>query len=193
MQKLNVLTTEFPGIRMTTRIEHFDADEKFARLFVDDTIRWATASNREFKLNETIAIGFWLARFTQRGADVELWEMCPTTGEFHAGCRFAFESLRYQKTYCDMHQLAFEPVFAGHDAAVHQSVFEGADCRGWRHEASKGFSGWFFTSQARADFSDCKRVAIFELIKKRPDLIKVFGLPLGAGVLSPTVIIQEVT
>ena len=166
-------------------------DSFFAGMWLETIADWFKKKSPKLSEGEKIPVGFWPAKLVREPSGFAISELCPSSQQFHGGAEFCMRAYRHQITYCEFYDAVFDPVFAGLDCAVHDSVLNGEHLRGWRHLSKDGFSGWHFTAQGESHFRNLKRLPIYKLIETRPDLIKYFGLPIGSGVLSPSVVFEQ--
>jgi hypothetical protein len=149
--------------------------------FLNYVSHYVTTSGRQIAPGETMAYGYWLAKFELADDNtLETWEYKADASDFVKGANLTLRYWRDQHIVCKLHGTEFRPPRPDKLTVVSAGVQEGAPVEGVRYPSPDHMSGWWITTdQYNGDIKTLKHQHTYHVTAARPELAKYLALPDG--------------
>ncbi|MBC8798477.1 hypothetical protein H0S63_22100 [Shewanella algae] len=138
-------------------------------------------NNRVIQHEETFLYGYWLTKvFLTDGHKLVFYEYNLEATDFIFGITNTLHFWKTQHEVCMTVNAEFSPIRPDQLVVISDGVYEGEPTEGVRYPSPQHMSGWWLTTDLyNGDINTLKTVHAHHVAKKRPDLVKYFGLPFG--------------
>jgi hypothetical protein len=142
--------------------------------------KYVLDSGRRIVGGQTVACGFWLLRFEDRGGMLEASELTEDGSGFTPGVDLAARYWSEQHALCSAHMAEFQPPLGDRLVVLSPGVLEGDVVQGVRYPSPEHMSGWWITTaRYNGDVKSLKTEHLYHLTAARPDLARYLALPYG--------------